>query len=159
MFNHTFTRWFSSLCISSLWLLYRSLWEAWRAALEVTIGIMFFTELYQVSDPQRWNLNSLPFSFHAHTLFLHSPSCYDSIVSPLNASSLALPQERWVFSLRSAYGGCNLLLFWLSVIVLRGPCPQTSFSSVVLNSKTHLCLFAFFFNLQRHPLSCKVFGL
>lgn len=101
--------------------------------------------------------------FSPSFFFTRSPCCFDSIVSFLNASSLLVPEEWWVFTLCSAYGGRNLPLVLTFFYCFVHPVPTNKFFffflPLVSNLKLHSCVFAFSFPLQRRPLSCKMFGL
>lgn len=128
--------------------------EVWRATLGVAFGIVSFQRAVpSFMKPEHLFSPSLSF-------FTRSPRCYDSIVSFLNASSLLVPEEWWVFTLCSAYGGRNLLLVLTFFYCFVHPVPTNKFFlSLVSNLKLHSCELAFSFPLQRRPLSCKMFGL
>lgn len=129
--------------------------EVWHATLGVAFGIVSFLQAVpSFMKPEHLFSPSLSF-------FTRSPHCYDSIVSFLNASSLLVPEEWWVaFTLRSAYGGHNLLLVLTFFYCFMYPVPTNKFFlPLVCNLKLHSCEFAFSFPLQRRPLSCKMFGL
>lgn len=130
--------------------------EVWRATLGVAIGIVSFSG--RTKFHETWtSLFTLSF------FFTRSPCCFDSIVSFLNASSLLVPEEWWVFTLCSAYGGRNLPLVLTFFYCFVHPVPTNKFFffflPLVSNLKLHSCVFAFSFPLQRRPLSCKMFGL
>lgn len=128
--------------------------EVWHATLGVAFRIMSFQRAVpSFMKPEHLFSPSLSF-------FTRSPRCYDSIVSFLNASSLLVPEEWWVFTLRSAYGGRNFLLVLTFFCCYMHPVPTNKFFlPLVSNLKLHSCEFAFSFPLQRWPLSCKMFGL
>ncbi len=152
MFNHTFTQWFpASVSAACGYCTIPPGGVACHSRSRVRLSFQWAVPSFM--KPEHLFSPSLSF-------FTRSPHCYDSIVSFLNASSLLVPEEWCVFTLRSAYGGRNLLLMLTFFYCFVHPVPtNTFFLPLVSNLKLHSCKFAFSFPLQRWPLSCKMFGL